>query len=176
MIFLIKSKGSPKSFQEASRKLQKKSGRNPEIISLVFLSKQLYQKEILKLTDLYKCYSRTPNFHGKLVPKSITRWQFNPNLYHKIAFCLIELSNLLPWCALIPNYTIIGNSLVLNHIIRRLISSKFCHHNTIYCQLNKLHENLMMMETWDRYGTASVHLRSKNYAWNGSPPSIFTAI
>ena len=50
MILHTKSPGSPKSFQEASRKVQKISGRNPEIISLVFWEKLI----IIKLTDLYQ--------------------------------------------------------------------------------------------------------------------------
>ena len=47
---------SPQEAQRASMKppgsYKKTQGRNPEIISLVFLSKQYYQKDILKLTDL----------------------------------------------------------------------------------------------------------------------------
>ena len=53
MILLTKSPGSPKSFQEAPRKLQKFQGRNPEIISLVFCKKLIFHKYIIKLTDLY---------------------------------------------------------------------------------------------------------------------------
>ena len=54
MILHTKSPGSPKSFHEAPRKLQKKTqGRNPDIISLVFLSKRWNQKDILELTDCY---------------------------------------------------------------------------------------------------------------------------
>ena len=53
MILFTKSLGSPKSFQEAPRKLQKFQGRNPEIISLVFCKKLIFHKYIIKLTDLY---------------------------------------------------------------------------------------------------------------------------
>jgi hypothetical protein len=52
MILLTKSPGSPKSFQEAPRKLQKFQGRNQAIISLVFWKKFSDQEDILKLTDL----------------------------------------------------------------------------------------------------------------------------
>ena len=48
---------SPQEAQRASMKppgsYKKTQGRNPEIISLVFLSKRWNQKDILKLTDLY---------------------------------------------------------------------------------------------------------------------------
>ena len=47
---------SPQEAQRASMKppgsYKKTQGRNPEIISLVFLSKRWNQKDILKLTDL----------------------------------------------------------------------------------------------------------------------------
>ena len=47
---------SPQEAQRASMKPQgsykKTQGRNPEIISLVFMSKRWNQKDILKLTDL----------------------------------------------------------------------------------------------------------------------------
>ena len=48
---------SPQEAQRASMKppgsYKKTQGRNPEIISLVFLSKRWNQKDILKLTDLW---------------------------------------------------------------------------------------------------------------------------
>ena len=53
MLLLTKSSGSPKSFQEAPGKVQKFQGRNPEIISLVFWKKLSFDKDIIKLTDLY---------------------------------------------------------------------------------------------------------------------------
>ena len=43
---------SPKSFQEAPRKVQKFQDRNIEIISLVFWKKLSFHKDIIKLTDL----------------------------------------------------------------------------------------------------------------------------
>jgi hypothetical protein len=52
MYIHTKSPGSPKSFQEAPRKLQKIQGRNPEIISLLFWDKLIFHKDIIKLTDL----------------------------------------------------------------------------------------------------------------------------
>ena len=57
MILHTKSLGSPKSFQEAPRKLQKIQGRNPEIISLAFRKKLSFHKDIMKSTDLYQYHS-----------------------------------------------------------------------------------------------------------------------
>ena len=48
------SPGSPKSFQEAPRRVQKFQGRNTEIIQLLFWKKLSFHQDIIKLTDLYK--------------------------------------------------------------------------------------------------------------------------
>ena len=52
MILLIKSPGSPKSFQEAPKKLQKNSGQNSRNIFVGILDETDFHKDILKLNDL----------------------------------------------------------------------------------------------------------------------------
>ena len=53
MYYLLSPQEAPKSFPEASRKLQKFQGRNPCNFLLLFWSKWWQQKDISKLTDLY---------------------------------------------------------------------------------------------------------------------------
>ena len=54
MIFLTKSPGSTKSFQEAPRKLQKNSGQKSRNNFVgIFVETIIHQKDILKLSDLY---------------------------------------------------------------------------------------------------------------------------
>ena len=77
MILLTKSPGSPKSFQEAPRKLQKFQGRNPEIFSLVSWMKLIFHKDILKLTYLqYNCNYK-PSLSGFKISTSALNHYFN---------------------------------------------------------------------------------------------------
>ena len=71
MVLLTKSPGSPKSFQEVPRKLQKNQGRNPyNMYFRCYFGQNDDAKDISKLTDLYWLAPSVSNSHLAYVVKS----------------------------------------------------------------------------------------------------------